>query len=208
VQLVVLDLNEVVKDLDKMLRRLIDENIEMTIVPGKEIGRIKADSGYVGQVLMNLVVNARDAMPNGGKLTIATSNVTLDENIRATHPGAIPGDYVMLSVSDTGTGMTDEVKARCLRHFSPRSPRAKAPVWAWRPARPSSNNPAATSAFTASWQRHDLQDLFSASRAAAGCRGQPIQTGPLPRGTETLLVVEDEPSVRHLARERVGSPGL
>jgi two-component system cell cycle sensor histidine kinase/response regulator CckA len=79
----VLDLNDVVKDLDKMLRRLIDENIEMTIVPGKQIGRIKADSGYVGQVLMNLVVNARDAMPNGGKLTIATNNVTLDENLRA-----------------------------------------------------------------------------------------------------------------------------
>jgi two-component system cell cycle sensor histidine kinase/response regulator CckA len=66
VQPVVLDLNEVVKDLDKMLRRLIDENIVLTIVPGKQIGRIKADSGYVGQVLMNLVVNARDAMPNGG----------------------------------------------------------------------------------------------------------------------------------------------
>jgi two-component system cell cycle sensor histidine kinase/response regulator CckA len=71
--------------MDKMLRRLIDENIEMTIVPGKQIGRIKADSGYVGQVLMNLVVNARDAMPNGGKLTIATSNVTLDENYARAH---------------------------------------------------------------------------------------------------------------------------
>jgi two-component system cell cycle sensor histidine kinase/response regulator CckA len=116
VQPVVLDLNDVVKDLDKMLRRLIDENIEMTIVPGKQIGRIKADSGYVGQVLMNLVVNARDAMPNGGKLTIATNNVTLDETMRA-HPGAIPGDYVMLSVSDTGTGMTDEVKAHLFEAF-------------------------------------------------------------------------------------------
>ena len=81
-----------VKDLDKMLRRLIDENIEMTVVPGKQIGRIKADSGYVGQVLMNLVVNARDAMPNGGKLTIATDNVALDENYARTHPGAIAGD--------------------------------------------------------------------------------------------------------------------
>src|SRR6185436_14316174 len=69
VQPVVLDLNDVVKDLDKMLRRLIDENIEMRIVPAKQTGRVKADAGYVGQVLMNLVVNARDAMPNGGKLT-------------------------------------------------------------------------------------------------------------------------------------------
>ena len=79
VQPVVLDLNDVVTDLDKMLRRLIDENIEMTMVPGRQLGHIKADSGYIGQVLMNLVVNARDAMPNGGKLTIATTNVTLDE---------------------------------------------------------------------------------------------------------------------------------
>src|ERR1035438_1449528 len=104
VQPVVLDLNDVVDDLDKMLRRLVDENIAMTIVPGKEIGRIKADAGYVGQVLMNLVVNARDAMPNGGRLTIATSNATLDDNYADTHTGVIPGDYVMLSVSDTGTG--------------------------------------------------------------------------------------------------------
>jgi two-component system, cell cycle sensor histidine kinase and response regulator CckA len=78
VQPVVLDLNEVVKDMDKMLRRLIDENIEMTIIPGKEIGRMKTDAGQVGQVLMNLVVNARDAMPKGGKLLIETHNATLD----------------------------------------------------------------------------------------------------------------------------------
>ena len=110
VEPVVLDLNDTVKELEKMLRRLIGENIEMVVVPGKEIGRIKADAGYIGQVLMNLAVNARDAMPNGGKLTFATSNVTLDED----HPpgrkrndaGIISGDYVLLTVSDTGTGMT------------------------------------------------------------------------------------------------------
>ena len=112
VQLVVLDINEVLKDLDKMLRRLMDETIVLTILPGAQLGRVKADSGYVGQVLMNLAVNARDAMPNGGKLTIATSNATLDENYGRTQTGAIPGDYVMFSVSDTGTGMTEEVKAR------------------------------------------------------------------------------------------------
>jgi len=111
-QPVVLDLNDVVKDLDNMLRRLIEENIEMTIVLGENIGRIKAGSGYIGQVLMNLVVNARDAMPNGGKLTIATGNVVLDDNYARTHPGATAGDYVRLSVSDTGTGISDEIKER------------------------------------------------------------------------------------------------
>ena len=125
VQPVVLDLNDVVKDLDKMLRRLIGENIEMTIVPGKQTGRIKADSGYIGQVLMNLVVNARDAMPNGGKLTIATNNVTLDENYTRTHAGATPGDYVMLSVSDTGIGLTEGVKAHLFQAFFTTKPLGK-----------------------------------------------------------------------------------
>ena len=125
VQPVVLDLNDVVKDLDKLLLRLIDENIEMKIVSGKQTGHVKADSGYIGQVLMNLVVNARDAMPDGGKLTIATNNVTLDQTYTTTHTGVIPGDYVMLSVSDTGTGITDEVKARLFEAFFTTKPQGK-----------------------------------------------------------------------------------
>ena len=89
-QPVVLDLNEVVTDMDKMLRRLIDENIEMTVVPGKQIGRVKADSGYIGQVLMNLVVNARDAMPNGGKLTVATATSRWMKTPRARTQAPLP----------------------------------------------------------------------------------------------------------------------
>jgi len=131
VQPIVLDLNDVVKGLDKMLRRLIGENIEMTIVPGKQNGRINADSGHVGQVLMNLVVNARDAMPNGGRLTIATNQVTLDENYARTHAGAMPGDHVMLSVSDTGTGLTEAVKAHLFQAFFTTKRWARAPVWVW-----------------------------------------------------------------------------
>ncbi len=125
VQPVVLDLNDVVKDLHNMLSRLIDENVELTIVPGKETGRIKADSGQVGQVLMNLIVNARDAMPNGGKLTVETGNVTLDENFARFHAGVTAGDYVMLAVTDTGTGMNDEVKARLFEAFFTTKPKGK-----------------------------------------------------------------------------------
>jgi two-component system cell cycle sensor histidine kinase/response regulator CckA len=124
-QLVVLDLNEVVKSMDKMLRRLTDENIEMTFVPGERIGRVNADSGQVGQVLMNLVVNARDAMPNGGALAIDTRNVTIDQNDARTLGDASPGDYVMLSVADTGTGMTDDVKAHLFEAFFTTKPRGK-----------------------------------------------------------------------------------
>ena len=86
VQPVVLNLNTVVGDMEKMLARLIDENVELTFAMEPQIGRLKADSGYVGQVLMNLVVNARDAMPNGGKITVQTSNATLDQDYARTHP--------------------------------------------------------------------------------------------------------------------------
>ena len=115
VQAVVLDLNDIVKEMEPLLRRLIDASIDMKIVPGKQIGRIQADSGYVGQVLMNLAVNARDAMPTGGILSIATSNVTLDSTDALT--GATAGDYVMLSVSDTGTGMSEEIKDHLFEAF-------------------------------------------------------------------------------------------
>jgi two-component system cell cycle sensor histidine kinase/response regulator CckA len=102
VQPVVLDLNEAVKDLDKMLRRLIHENIQLTVSPGKQIGRIKADVGYIGQMLVNLVINARDAMPNGGRLSIAIHNVTLDKNDVRARPGVVPGEHVMLTVATRG----------------------------------------------------------------------------------------------------------
>jgi two-component system cell cycle sensor histidine kinase/response regulator CckA len=113
----VINPNDAVKDLDKMLRRLIDQKIEITIFPGSQTGHVKADSGHIGQVLMNLVLNARDAMPEGGKISIETDNVTLDENYTKKRSGTIPGDYVMLSVSDTGTGMTEKVKAHLFEPF-------------------------------------------------------------------------------------------
>ena len=125
VQPVVLDLNEVIHGMDKILRRLIDENIELAISPTKPIGRIKADSGQIGQVLMNLVVNARDAMPKGGKLQIETANVTLDEDFATAHPGVKAGHYVMLAVSDTGMGMSDEVRARLFEAFFTTKPKGK-----------------------------------------------------------------------------------
>jgi two-component system cell cycle sensor histidine kinase/response regulator CckA len=113
----VIDPNEALNDLDKLLRRLIDQNIELSFVPGKQTGMVKADSGHIGQVLMNLVLNARDAMPDGGKISIETNNVTLNKEYARTHAGTIPGDYVMISVSDTGMGMTEEVKAHLFEAF-------------------------------------------------------------------------------------------
>ncbi|HEX7577217.1 MAG TPA: PAS domain S-box protein, partial [Verrucomicrobiae bacterium] len=262
VQPVVLDLNETVKNLDKMLRRLIGENIEMIVVPGNEVGRIKADPGYVGQVLMNLAVNARDAMPNGGKLTIATNNVALDENYspcgvgvcaspgdaplftpqgescgvnggtspgqvhpvtlpplshgvgsstpqgKHTHTDVIPGDYVMLSVSDTGTGMTDEVKARIFEAFFTTKPAGKGTGLGLATCQTIVQQSGGhIDVDSEVGKGTTFKIYFPLVDEPLDSDTKFIKAGPLPRGTETLLVVEDEPDVRHLAQRLLEAQG-
>ena len=113
----VMRLDSIVTDLEKMVQRLIGEHIELRTIAEPDVSSVKADPGQIQQVILNLVVNARDAMPRGGLLTIKTSNVSLDLDYAQTHPGIAPGDYVMLAVSDTGIGMTAEVKARLFEPF-------------------------------------------------------------------------------------------
>jgi len=200
VQAVVLDLNNAVKELGQMLRRLIDENIEMTLVPGKQIGRIKADSGYVGQVLMNLVVNARDAMPNGGKLVIATSDVTLGEDSARAVPGAIPGNYVMLSVSDTGTGMTEQVKGRLFEAFFTTKVLGKGTGLGLATCQTIVQQSGGYIGVSSELGKGSIFKIFFPRvELPLDVTTGSAPTGPIPRGTETLLMVEDEPSVRHLA---------
>ncbi|MCU1311711.1 MAG: multi-sensor hybrid histidine kinase [Candidatus Angelobacter sp.] len=113
----VLDLNSVVGNMDKLLKRLLGEDISLYTVLEHGVGRVKADPGQVEQVIMNLAVNARDAMPRGGKLTVETANVDLDESYAHEHMGSKPGRYVMLAVSDTGSGMTQQVRQRIFEPF-------------------------------------------------------------------------------------------
>ena len=208
VQAVILNLNEVVESMDKMLRRFVDEHTEMSFLCSKEIGQIKADSGYVGQVLMNLVVNARDAMPNGGKLTIETSIVTLAENDPPLHTGSTPGNYVVLSVSDTGTGMTEETKTHLFEPFFTTKGLGKG------------TGLGLTTCQTIVQQSGGFIDVTSEVNRGTTFRvyfprvDQPIdpvvearRTGLLPHGTETLLLVEDEPSLRQLAQNTLQLQG-
>ncbi len=113
----VLKLNTAISETDRMLRRLIGENIELVTVLQADLHRVKADPAQIEQIIVNLAVNARDAMPQGGKLTIETANVELDEMYAATHAGVTPGQYVLLAVSDTGEGMDAETLSHIFEPF-------------------------------------------------------------------------------------------
>jgi len=200
VEPVVLDLNQILADLDKMLRRLINERIALFIEPGKRIGRVKADSGYVGQVLMNLVANARDAMPNGGELRIKTQDAVLSADDARTLPNLVPGKYVMLTVSDTGTGMTDEVKARVFEAFFTTKQAGEGTGLGLATCHTivkqcgghiRVHSELGKSTTFEVYFPHVDQPFDALVRTA------PL--GPLQKGNETLLLVEDGPSLRYLA---------
>ena len=202
VQPVELHLNDVVLDMDKMLRQLINENIEMTMACDQDLGVIMADSGYIWQVLMNLVVNARDAMPHGGKLTIKTSAVRLTENDPRAPAHAIPGDYVMLSVTDTGVGMSEETKARLFEAFFTTKAAGKGTglglVTCQTIIKQSNGyiHVASELGKGTTFRVYFPRTAPPASPTSATL----TKSGRLRAGTETLLVVEDEPSLRHLAQ--------
>jgi two-component system cell cycle sensor histidine kinase/response regulator CckA len=205
---VVLDLNDVLKELDKMLHRLIDEHVELDLDLEKKNGRIKADPAQIGQVLMNLVVNARDAMPNGGRLIIATRNVTVDENYSGNGTKLTPGQYVMLSISDTGCGMTDETRAHLFEAFFTTKPKGKGTglglVTCQTIVKQSGGYILVRSELN---KGTTFEVYFPQVAQPLETTTQSAGTGPLPRGTETLLVVEDEPVVRKLARNVLAMQG-
>jgi two-component system, cell cycle sensor histidine kinase and response regulator CckA len=123
--LAVLNLNSLISEMQKMLPRLIGEDIEIVMALDPAIGRVKADQGQLEQVIMNLAVNARDAMPDGGRVVITTANVSLDEAWTRLHPGSKVGDYVMLAVADTGTGIDSETLAHIFEPFFTTKERGK-----------------------------------------------------------------------------------
>ena len=204
---VVLNLNETVSDTTKMLKRVLGERIDLQFVPGRDLGNVRADAGQIEQILMNLAVNAHDAMSEGGRLTIETTNVDLDAEYAAHRIAVSPGPYVMLAVSDTGHGMDAATKARLFEPFFTTKEKGKGTglglatvygivkqhggnIWVY-------SEPGKGATF-----KIYLPRVAEAATAAA-----PAPAPQTAQGHETILLVEDEASVRGFTERTLSARG-
>jgi PAS domain S-box-containing protein len=202
-----LDLNDVVGSMMKMLSRLIGEHIRIDFVAGHRLGNVYADRGQMEQVLMNLCVNARDAMPDGGILTLETENVLVNGEYLRHHPWAKPGRFVLLSVTDTGIGMDAETLSKIFEPFYTTKEAGKgtglglATVYGIVQQHEGMIHPYSEPGKGTAFKIY--LPLFSRPAATRA----PRVKGAPPRGNETILLAEDDPSVRALTRrilERAG----
>ena len=204
----ILDLNAIVTSVEKMLGRLIGENIDLKCSLDLHLGTVKADQGQIEQVIVNLAVNARDAMPRGGRVTIATANIDLDENYARLHPPQTPGRYVLLSVSDMGVGMDAATQARIFEPFFTTKEKGKGTglglstvygvvrqsgghIWFY-------SEPGLGTTFKIYLSRTD---------EPAGVEKLAAELAPVFRGTETILLVEDETPLRELTCSLLAESG-
>jgi PAS domain S-box-containing protein len=205
----IVDLNSVVAENVKMLTRVIGEDIDLVMVPGPDIGAVKADPGQIEQVIMNLAVNARDAMPHGGKLTIETVNVILDANYARFHAPVKPGDYVMLAISDTGMGMDADTQAHIFEPFYTTKglkgtglglstvygivKQSEGYIWLYSEVGKGTSFKIYLPRFSATGEVPAMQPALAQE--------------PTSPGHETILLVEDEENLRRLARQSLENQG-
>ncbi len=207
-QLQVINLNSIVEEMGKLLPRLIGEDIELVVRPDQELGAVRADASQMEQIIMNLAVNSRDAMPNGGKLVIETRNADLDQTYTASHPMMKPGAYIQLTVSDSGTGMDEETQSHIFEPFFTTKEKGKGTglglatvygivkqsggfIWVY-------SEIAKGTSFKVYLPRVEQVEEHP---------GAPAPTAEVPTGTETVLLTEDEQDVREIAREFLESGG-
>ena len=202
VELQVIDLNSLLVNIDMMLQRLIGEDVELVILPSENLGAVKVDPTQIEQVVVNLAVNARDAMPEGGTLIVETSNIEFGEEELKNHPDMAAGPYVMFAVSDTGHGMSEEVKAHLFEPFYTTKEKGKGTglglstcygiiaqnkgyIWVYSEI---------GSGTTFKIYLPSLDVIPQGTERPSGTK-----SNELPRGSETVLLVEDEEQVRELA---------
>jgi len=203
----VIDLNTTISEMNKMIPRLIGEHIEFAFTPEPKLASVFADPGQIEQVFLNLAVNARDAMPDGGRLTVHTANVAIDASAAALHPPMVPGDYVLLSVSDTGLGMDPETKARIFEPFFTTKEVGKGTglglATVYGIVKQSGGF-----IWVESEKGHGTSfEIYLPASSRTAELGEAAKSRPVPRGTETILLVEDETAVRELASEFLKTGG-
>ena len=196
----VLDINVVVVEAERMLGRLIGEDIRLVTLLDPALACVKADAGQIGQVIMNLAVNARDAMPTGGTLTIETANVELDDAMAARHPDAAPGPYVMLGVTDTGVGMSPDVLARIFEPFFTTKSPGKGTGLGLATVRTIAEESGALLQVDSAPGLGSTFRLYLPALPATAATERPVADAEMPRGTETILLAEDDVAVRSLTR--------
>ena len=207
----IVNLNDIATENLKMLTRMIGEDIDLVLTPGKDLWSVRADAGQIEQVIMNLAVNARDAMPSGGKLTIETSNVTLDEEYARQLAPLRPGDYVMISINDTGGGMDTETQSKIFEpFFTTKGPKGTGLglstvygiikqsggyIWVF------------SELGRGTTFKIYLPRVASVEEPLPQFAAKPAQFQRVEPGTETILLVEDEANLRYLARQYLEKQG-
>ncbi len=196
----VLNLNKVIDHSFKMLRRLIGEDVDLIYHPCRDLRRTKVDPGQVEQILINLAVNARDAMPDGGRLTLQTRNVTCDEDYCKSHAYVVPGDYVVMTVSDDGIGMDETIRTHIFEPFFTTKAIDKGTGLGLATVYGAvKQNGGSIEVHSEPGGGSTFEVFFPAVEAETDMFTQTADMDDLPRGTETVLVVEDEKRVRSIA---------
>jgi two-component system, cell cycle sensor histidine kinase and response regulator CckA len=202
-----LDLNEIVNELDGMLRRLIGENIDLRTELSQRACFASVDAGQIQQVLVNLIVNSRDAMPRGGKLTIATKRTLIDVDHPAFQYGLAPGAYVSIEVRDTGTGMSQEVRDRVFEPFFTTKEQGKGTGLGLSTAFGIVKQHRGHISFESEAGRGTTFRIYLPLSEAGAASEDPTDARPLPSGTETILLVEDDEAVRKVASSILARAG-
>ena len=206
-ELKVVDVNAIVQDMERLLRPLIGENVELITLLATEAAHTRADAGQLEQVLMNLVVNAKDAMPTGGKLTIQTQTIVVDENHRRGQQFIRPGNYVMLSVSDTGTGMDRETQSRIFEPFFTTKEKGKGTGLGLSTVYGIVKQTGGYVMVQSEMGRGTTFHIYLPLVEEAAERHSVSAPDPALGGSETILLVEDEESVRQLVRDTLAAKG-